>query len=735
MELGNFLGKLKGKVEEHPESFLALVLTNNLVQSAVWQVAEGKTEIISLGTPVEWDGNTATTNELVQAVDATISSATEGLPTDPSKIIFGLANSWVDQSGILGSKKDLLKSICKDLELKALGYVVLSDCILKYLKMQEGNPATSILIQVAKQDITLSLVKLGRIEASTSITPTGHIAEDVSQALSSFKGNDPLPSRFIVISSMENTSELVQELTSFDWAEVHEFLHTPKIEALPKDVEVHATAVAGGTEVATSLGFVYEPPTTQVEAEVSPDTTNEADTLESEDLDLPSSEIEPELLSAEEVGFSTGIPSSEPVDRNTEEVDIDNVEEISIKPKTKFQLPSFAIPKFRFNISLPSSMNKKFFLYLLIPAVLVLGVFVALYTVPKAQLSILIKAKPLETTLDLTLSESAESPNVDSKILPVTRSSESITGTKTIPTTGTKLVGEVATGSVTIYNRTTLSKNFLKGTSLSSGNLKFVLDDDVTVASKSAGADYVDVPGKATVKISAKDIGSSSNLSAGSEFTLATFGKDSYVAKNDEPLSGGSSKEITTFSEADKKDLVSSLQSELIEELKSKVTSTNSQGFIVLDQEIEVTDSQYSAKVGEEATEVGGTLTFNIPVLSYQFKDIESLVSSSLNTSIPQGYVQTNLNPTINFETKSTAKDEDPTVTARVSTYVLPVINTTQLAKDVVGKSPSTLPSILSRIPGYLSYDLALTPRFLPPRLQVMPRSSKNIVITTTPSL
>ena len=104
MAVSNFLDKLSGKQESEDKVFLALVLSDHRVQAAVWKVVGAVTEIVSLGTPVEWDGDVATTNELIQAVDATISSATEGLELEPDEIVLGLANAWVDSNGIRQSK-------------------------------------------------------------------------------------------------------------------------------------------------------------------------------------------------------------------------------------------------------------------------------------------------------------------------------------------------------------------------------------------------------------------------------------------------------------------------------------------------------------------------------------------------------------------------------------------------------------------------------------------------------
>ena len=704
MELGNFLGKLKGKNKEVPESFLALVLTNNLVQSAVWRVIEGKTELISLGTPVEWDGESATTNELVQAVDATLSSAIEGLESEPEKIIFGLANTWVNQSGILGSKKDLIKSICTDLELKPLGYVVLSDCILKYLKMQEGTPTTSILVQVSHSDLSLSLVKLGIIAANVVVNSSGDLASDVAEGISKFHDPDPLPSRLIVVSSMENTSEIVQALTAYDWTKQFNFLHTPKIEALPKDIEVHATAVAGGTEVATSLGFLFAPPQPPPEPEVPPEP--------------------PSLLSSTDVGFMPmSAPKEEPITPIPTQNDHRSLPKFSL-PKIK--LPHFALP-----------FKSKTIPYLIISAILLLiAGFSLLYFIPHAQLTLLIQAKPLEQSLTLSLSDQITQLDIANQLVPAQKTLETITGTKSIPTTGDKKIGDPAHGEVTIYNRTSLPKTFTKGTTLSSAALKFTLDEDVTIASKSAGSDYVDVPGKSNVKITAKEIGSMSNLGAQSEFVVASFGKDSYVAKNETALSGGSSKSVTVVTTTDKNNLVKDLTTELLDQLQSSLSQSSApDSHYILDEQIEIESENYSAKVGEESETLDGTLTLTVPVLRYRAQDVESLISNEINNLIPPGYTRTPLPPSIVLEKSQVEDSGIVEATAKVIVYVLPSLDVSSLRLELKGISQSQLTSRLSKIPGYLSYQLVITPRYLPPRLQSLPSNPANIKIIATPSL
>jgi hypothetical protein len=307
MELGNFLGKLKGSGKEEPKKFLALVLTDEVVQAAVWNVDSGATEIVALGTPVEWDGDTGTTGELVTAVDATISSATEGLSEEPNEVVLGIPHSWTDKNGVLGVKKEFIAKIRKELELTAIGYTIISDTILSYLKMQEGTPSTSILIQVSRDELTILLVRLGHVEAIENIGRSDDVVEDVSEGIARLKVLDNLPSRIILFNSMHNLDDIIQNLLSTDWPKEFNFLHTPKIESLPKDIAIRALSLAGGSEVAKSLGYTVTSTIIQ-EPEQIEETVEEESTSEGEEDGEETPQAEPlqedDFLSAQEIVYS-----------------------------------------------------------------------------------------------------------------------------------------------------------------------------------------------------------------------------------------------------------------------------------------------------------------------------------------------------------------------------------------------------------------------------------------------
>lgn len=755
MTVPNFLDKLTGKKDAVDKTFLALVLSDHRVQAAVWKVVGTQTEIVSLGTPVEWDGDVATTNELIQAVDATISSATEGFDLEPDEIVLGLANAWVDSNGIKQSKKDLIKSICRELSLKPIGYVVIADTIVKYLKMQEGTPPTSILIQVDRRSVTLSLVELGSIKYTVSVGSSDDISSDVAEALSNLPPDVSLPSRFILVSAMENTSDLVQVLTAFDWQKSFSFLHTPKIEALPKDVEVHATAVAGGSEVAASLGFSIEvneqtPSITNPDSPVQAETKGVAPTaadfgflpVSAKDLSetLKSKrDMSPESMSLENITPDNTAEIDDSLEDTAELEDDDaRVDQVHDKkrPPLKFNLPTF--PKITMNLKPQLSRMPKFslgggnrFIYIVIALVLAtISAFAVYYYVPSATVSITIQARPITETINITLKDDATAVDPDTSTVPATYSTKEITGQDEVAVTGTKTVGDPSKGEVTIYNRTSLPKTLLKGTILSANSLKFTLDSDVTVASKSAGADYVDVPGKVNVKITASAFGAAGNLKSGTEFTIANFTKDSFVAKNDAALSGGTSQEVTVVSESDKAALLKSLKAKLSNELKNSLLPDQGSGenFFVVEDDIKIIEEKYSSKVGDTATALSADVTLSMGILTYNQGDIQQLVKNTIETSVPTGYLRTEIPPTITLRDTKLLENNNVSGTADVTLYVVPSLDNSGLIDAIKGKKYADASAFLSSVPSVVSSQITLTPS-LPPRLSSLPHNTGRITV------
>ncbi len=789
MAIGDFLDKLKPGEHTEPEKFLALELTDDVVAAATWHVSEEKTEIVSLGTPVEWDSEKATTTDLVQAVDATVSSAVEGLVTEPDKVIFGVPHSWTDAEGIVAAKRDMLRKVCRELDLKPLGFVVVTDSVLSYLKMQEGTPATSILIQVTGAEIVTLLVRLGRIEATEIVGRSDDVVADVEEGISRFPDVDNLPSRIVVFNSMHSLDDIVQNLMGNDWSGKFKFLHIPKIEALGKDVVIRSIALAGGREVAKSIGFsVVEEKGTSPEPVTAVSRAPEKEDMpevegQEEKTDIPTKKVaipqpvaESDVVPVEDMdsfGFTVGSSLPAPVESDEEMPPVAAVEPeeeatsadtpTSVEPDSSRaaaavrdrphipralpKLPSFSgVALLVKKIHLPKlSQNSVPRLPLVIVGIIVLVLVAAagaaIWFLPKASVVVTATPKDLPETVQMTLSQSASGVDPTTNTIPASIISQPETGNQTVETTGKKTVGTDAKGTVTVYNNSTLEKTFAAGTALYVGSLKYTFDSSVTVASASSTSSTPGVTtitaGKASAGITAAAIGDTSNQPAGTQFTIASFSKDTYFAQNDTAVAGGTSQEVQVVAKADMDSLVKALTDQLVGEAQSSLQSSagSGVGIYVVPDSAKVDSQEFSAKIGDQAKEVTGTLSVTLQAFRYSTTDAGKLVDSVVEKSIPDGFVKTGEPPSVSFSgATGSISSGEVTATAQISIKLLPKIDTTVLRGLLRGKSSTAVETVLKTIPGFEGAKVQITPLWLPPRFKLMPQNPQNITVSIVPS-
>jgi hypothetical protein len=721
MELTNILGRLKSE-QDAPQPFLALELTNELVAAAVWHVENDSTQIVTLGSTVEWNNSDSekANDNLIQAVDSSISVAVDGLPTEPNQAIFGIPSNWTTSQGIKKNKLSMIKLISRELELKPLGFVVILDSLLKYLKMQEGTPTTSLLIQVTHDEATINHVVFGKIEGSHSVVRSQDIAQDVEEGISQLNISGNLPSRIIVFDGRTDLAEIVQNLVSYDWQSKFQFVHLPKVESLPSDIIIRSIAVAGGAEVAKSKGIqITEPkPSSILPTEPSETPTNRH-------VDTP---ITPDF------GFSD-TPLSPPTDKTetptNRHADTPITPPKPKKPKSSFRLPTFPRPKLRLPYFKPTSKLALIAIFLIFLASSALA---ASWFIPHAVVSISVEPKILEENLPLTLSTTADSIDLENSIVPATILSTTVSGTDSVNTTGTKTIGDAASGELTIYNRTDLVKKFAKGTSLEANDLTFTLDEDVSVASSSSGSDYVNVPGKATVKVTADAIGEDGNLSENTEFSVAEYSASTYIAKNESSLSGGNSSTISVVSSDDLNSLLSSISEKLAVKAQEDLllSSTSGSGVFLLKDSFKVTDESYSADLGQEASVLEGTVEASINGIQYLTQDVEQLLSSRIQEALPPGYTRTLDPPSVELSSAEVETESEVIAEAKVKIRLLPQLNQDSIRATLRGLSTDLIKEALSGVVGMDTAHVVITPKFLPPRWKKMPRNPNNITIHIT---
>ena len=96
------------------ENFWALLIEPEWISSAIWQITDGKVEIVNTSPATRWE------DDLTEAVDISLSACTQNFPDDapdPTKTVFGVPNTWIEGGNIKEEYLVKLKKFAKTYHL------------------------------------------------------------------------------------------------------------------------------------------------------------------------------------------------------------------------------------------------------------------------------------------------------------------------------------------------------------------------------------------------------------------------------------------------------------------------------------------------------------------------------------------------------------------------------------------------------------------------------------------
>ncbi|MCJ7826565.1 baseplate J/gp47 family protein, partial [Patescibacteria group bacterium] len=324
--------------------------------------------------------------------------------------------------------------------------------------------------------------------------------------------------------------------------------------------------------------------------------------------------------------------------------------------------------------------------------------------------------------------------DTEKKVIPGKKLEKVVSGEKNIPTTGKKKIGDPAKGTVTIFNKSEgTAYSLKKGTIISTGTLQFVLDNDVSLASASTNLSQGQtVFGKTTTTATASTVGAEGNIEANREFTLKDYQSSVLVARNDQPFTGGTSKEVTVVSRADYDNLLKSLTTDLIEKAKAELSQSVSGKDRMIDQTVKtaVKEKQYVEEVDQEAKELHGSLTVSVSAYTYNEDDVASLLSAVAQADIPAGYVVNPGRTTVTIGDVTVGKDGKMTAKATLISSAIPAIDSSSIKKTIAGKKLVDVEKELKNIPGVASAEFVFKSAW---KKDTLPISADNISITVSP--
>jgi hypothetical protein len=713
------------KQQSTKDFYWALVIEPNLVQAAIWTIDENKAKVIMTSNPVSWIED----RELVEACDASLSSAVQNLPSEisePTKTVFGVSSKWVENGEIKEEYIGKIKKVCNELSLEPSGFVVLSEAIAYLYKTEEGSPLSAVVVATREESIEVSLFSLGNLVGTTSVARSVSIAEDVIEGLTRFGINDSCPSRFLIYDGKEGElEEIKQSLLSYDWesGEKIKFLHTPKIEIINPERKITATALAGAAEISN----------VSVIEGLQKDTEEKSGDLEN--VKVPDKTVKPEDL-----GFLVGedIDKNKPIESVDKPVPPSQVNIVSTDlPKTVenkenvftkiFKNIKEGIPKLspKKNIEIKNGKNKLVYSLIIFSVLLVIG-FLLWWFLPKAAVTVYVSPKKLENKLSVTIDPGEKENNFSENLLSGQIISSQKDGEKTKSTTGTKTVGEKAKGTVKIQNGTANSIRLAAGTTLySSGDLQFTLDSSASISAAISPS----LPGEANIDVTAANIGADSNLAKDEILKVSNYPKsdvDAIVVSN---FSGGSSRQISAVSDSDQKDLLKNLKDELLVEAKAEIKGKIGTDLMLIESSLVATDSSrvFSNKVGDEAVNLKLNLSINSVGVAINKKDFFDFINNSLSNQMPSGFILRDDQLTARFELVEN-KESKYVFDVFVEVNLLPKINIDEIREKIKGKSKSVVNKYLETVPGYTRADIKFIPMF-PGKLNTLPHIPKNISI------
>ncbi|MEK7605218.1 MAG: baseplate J/gp47 family protein [Patescibacteria group bacterium] len=761
--------------------YLALLLRDDKAAAVILKEGGGKLEIVgqnetAFSTPLE----EIDLDELLDTLDKTISKAENSLPPniETEKTVFGVKESWVEEKKIKKDYLSKLKKICDSLSLEPIGFMVISEAISHLLTEEEGAPLSAILAELGKTEVTLSLFRAGKILETYSSPIEESLPKTVDRLLHHFS-IDVLPSRLILFNGGSVDKE-AQEFIAHHWSKSIPFLHVPQVSVLPEGFDnkamVYGAAEQMGFSVLRELGDI-KVVTLEGDEEKSssvPEGGKHPTKKESKDLDEKANGEKSEDNKAtkaendeaeitrdgDNFGFVMGkdissVPStskSGPIlTKNTEEATasfshhtphtprIDNFthvrQEENAEEKTgdsKFSAILGSVMSVIGSLNpLKKTAGMSFNKWLvIIPLIIIIilgaGAFY-LYSL-KATVTLHMQTKDLDESTEITL-RTDSSNDLSQKILAAKEVETSLDGSASTDATGKKDVGDKAKGTITLYNNSDGKRTVPAGTVLtSSNNLDFTTDKEAIIASASGDIFSGTKPGTTQVGVTAKAIGTESNLPSNTKFTVT--GVSGVAGKNDSAFSGGTKKTVTVVAKKDIDTLTTNLPKDLQDKardaLKEKADST--QTIIPGFTSVTISKKSIDKDVGEEAKKVTikGTVVFT--TIEYDTSDLNEIAKGALNGKYDQDLAISDKGIQAELTDIKPGKNNDASATLVMKAGLLPKLEKDTLVESLVGKSFTDAEDYLKTIPQVTSADIVLSPRipFLP---SLLPRFARNITI------
>lgn len=727
------------------EYFLTLTLRNERATAVVFEKTGGSVKVVGKG---EKEFKRAIEEEdeedLLKTLDVAISDAESSLPenVESHKTIFGIKGNWVEDGKIKKEYLAKLKKISDSLDLKPMGFLVVSEAIAHLLQKEEGAPVSAILCEIGKNALSVTLLKAGKILEERTSEVHENKPFTVDALLKHFEAPEVLPSRIIIFGGSE---DLTQEFLGFPWSKSLPFLHMPQIVSLPIDFDAQAVlfgAVSqmGLTVVMESLDKTFKEGDSLVKAlgdeekltdeEIKQDSPSPIETIgEAATSDFfgfkEGADISKAMPTAE-VRKATPMTAVEQTSEIPDEVGEEKTGRTQLPEKAGFLLAGARQTLSKILVSMRAMKRKP---ALIGAAVIALLILVLLFYLFGTSATVTLGVSAKETSKSEKVSFTKSATDVSSNTISGKFTTDTQDGKVSTATTGKKETGDKAKGTVTVFNNNDSPKTLAAGTVITSSNsLDFTLDKSVSVASGSS--DPINPKsGQSDVTVTAAKFGTGYNLPSGTKFSIGDL--TTIAAKNDSAFSGGTKKEINVVAQADLDKLLKQITSDLEKKAKAELSKQAGDQSVLLPifADENFVKKSFSKKVDEETSEVSLTAEIQFSGVIYKKADLLSFAKDSFQKELGPNLKIDENNLMINVKDfKKT--DAGISGSMNINAVLLPKIDEKVLSQDISGKSVSDAKRRLEGLPKVERADIIIHPSLplLPKRLPLRSGAIKFVI-------
>lgn len=350
---------------------------------------------------------------------------------------------------------------------------------------------------------------------------------------------------------------------------------------------------------------------------------------------------------------------------------------------------------------------------------LIVFLFLAIFVLPKATVTIQTTSIPLSANLNLSASDKYASLNESANQIPASLKATNQTVTQTVNATGTQNQGDKASGTVTISNCTNNPVTISGGTGVSSNGLTFITQKTINLDSgnfTSGGSCKSSGSHVGSVNVVASQGGTKYNLPSGQSFTVSSQ-PSGVSGNNSSAFSGGTDNDVTIVSQSD------------VDNAKNKATSGSnsddfsnkfiqqlqSSGLYVLSSTLKVGDPQVTANpaVGTQASSTTVTMQITYSVLTLKKSDLSKILTDTFNQQIDsskQKLSSGNILDGVTVSVQNQTADAAAQINVNQETTAVPIIDPGSVQQLAMGKKKADIEGPIGAWPGVKSVQVNLSP-------------------------